>query len=226
MASTRDGRTNWFAIWVTTVAVAAVLAVTVLVVWMNNSTSTPQAAPQAAMVDGDTGAIMVGTGAADVEVYFDFYCPHCQQFEQVYGPAISGHLDRGDITLHMHPVALGTLNAASGTDFSQRSASALYCVAETSPEAAHPFMEAVFDAAPTGPGLTDKELIELASDVGATDITSCVTDRSYVDFVDAQTGSLPENPDTGSVGTPALLVNGEYVVLTGDPDADITGRIP
>lgn len=70
-------------------------------------------------------------------------------------------------TLQLQPVALSGLNAASGTEFSERSGSALYCVADKAPEATMPFFQQLFAMKPTGPGLTDEELSWLAADVGA-----------------------------------------------------------
>lgn len=226
MATTAPRKTNWFAIW-TTVAVVVVVVVIGFIVWWGNDTETepPPEIPTSQGIDTETGAIAVGAGANQVDLYFDFYCPHCQDFEDVYGSTIDDLLSGGEITLNLHPVALTSLNTASGTDFSKRSAGALYCVAAADPEAAYPFMRSVFAQHPTGAGLTDDELLSFAADAGASGIDQCVTGREYVDFVEAQTGAIPPNPQSGSSGTPTLVVNGEWVQVTGDPQADIVDRL-
>lgn len=182
-------------------------------------------APQAASVDTSTGAIAIGDGPDEVGVWFAFYCPHCQDFEDVYGAALRALVESGDITLQLHPVALPGLNSASGTAFSERSGSALYCVADDDAGAALPFFEELFALKASGAGLTDQELADLAEQVGAGGAADCIADGDYRDFVVDQTNSLPTNPETGSAGTPALTVNGEYVPLSGDPQADIADRL-
>ncbi|GAA1861708.1 DsbA family protein [Microbacterium koreense] len=225
MAQAQARKTNWFAIWVSIAVVVALVLVGALVVWMNNTANAPGPRPESAGINSETGAIVVGEGSNEVDIWFDFYCPHCQDFEDVYGPTVDELLEAGDATVNLFPVALGPLNAASGTDFSERSANALYCIAETTPEAAYPFMQSIFSYKPSGAGLTDEELIAEAEAAGAGDISTCVADREYVDFVGEQTQALPVNPETGSAGTPALVVNGEYIAVTGDPQADIVANL-
>ncbi len=218
-------KVNWFAAGISIAVVVVLVLVVVLVVWMNNSNSGSGVRPDGSGIDSETGAVVVGEGTNSVDLWFDFYCPHCQDFEKEYGSTVDDLLEQGDITLNLFPVALAGLNAASGTDFSKRSANALYCVAEAEPDAAYPFMQQLFATNPSGPGQTDEELIAMASSVGATGIDECVTDRTYFSFVEDQTTQLPTNPATGSAGTPTVIVNGEFITLTGDPEADLAARV-
>ncbi|MFB8387718.1 DsbA family protein [Microbacterium sp. NPDC055910] len=213
-------KVNPFAIWISIGVVVALILVTVLVVWMNNTANAPGPRPESSGINSETGAIQVGTGSDELDVWFDFYCSHCQNFEKTYGPTVDDLLDEGTITANLFPVALANLNAASGTDFSERSANAMYCVAEAAPDASYPFMQAVFGAGPTGGGLTDEQLISEAEKAGATGIDTCVEEREYVDFVRKQTNSIPEGPG-GGAGTPTIVLNGDFVTLTGDPAADL-----
>ena len=218
-------KVNWFATGISIAVVVVLVLVVVLVVWMNNANSGSGARPDGSGIDAETGAVVVGAGSDSVDLWFDFYCPHCQDFEHEYGPTVDDLLEQGDITLNLFPVALAGLNAASGTDFSKRSANALYCVAEAEPDAAYPFMRELFATNPSGPGQTDDELIAMAASVGATGIDGCITDRTYVPFVEDQTKKLPANPATGSAGTPTVIINGDFITLTGDPEADLVARI-
>ena len=217
-------KNSYLAIWISVAVVAALVLVGALVVWMNNTAAAPGAAPEGPGIDSSTGAIAVGSGPDEVDVWFDFYCPHCQDFEDVYGPTLDELVTSGDITLNLHPVALSGLNAASGTDFSERSASALYCVATQDTDAAFAFTQTLLTADVTGAGWTDDELIALAADSGVTGIDECITQRTYVYFVDAQTREIPASPQGGQ-GTPTLVINGEYISLTGDVNADIVNRL-
>ena len=218
-------KVNWFAIWVTAGVVVALALVAVLVVTLNNAGSAPGPRPDSSGIDDETGAIVVGEGANELDIWFDFYCPHCQEFEEAYGSTVDDMLEQGDVTLNLFPVALSGLNTASGTDFSKRSANAMYCVAESTPDAAYPFMQALFATKPSGPGQTDDELIAMAEAAGAGDIELCVTDGTYISFVEEQTAELPANPETGSAGTPTIILNGEFITLTGDPQADLVDRL-
>ncbi len=191
---------------------------------MNNVAAGPAPRPSAG-VNESSGAISVGEGSSKVDLYFDFYCPHCQDFEAALGPDIAQQLDSNAITLNMHPVALSGLNAASGTDFSERAANALYCVAGSAPEAAYPFMAALFERRPSGPGLSDDDLIALADGVGAADTDRCIRDRTWDALVSEQSANIPENPETGGSGTPTLLIDGEFIPVTLDPQQDLLSRI-
>lgn len=225
MAQAAARKTNWFAIWISVGVVVALVLVSVLVIWMNSAASAPGPRPDGSGIDADTGAIVAGAGSNELDVWFDFYCPHCQDFEEGYGSTVDEMLEQGDVTLNLFPVALPGLNSASGTDFSKRSANAMYCIAETSPDAAYPFMQALFATNPSGAGQTDDELIEMATEAGAGDIGSCVADGTYISFVEEQTQLIPENPATGGAGTPTVVLNGDYITLTGDPEADLVARL-
>jgi protein-disulfide isomerase len=217
-------KVNWFAIWVSVGVVVALVVVAVLVVTLNNGASGTR--PDSSGIDAETGAVVVGDGPDSLDLWFDFYCPHCQDFEAEYGDTVDEMVEAGEVTLNLFPVALTGLNTASGTDFSKRSANALYCVAEETPDAAYPFMQALFATNPTGPGQTDEELIALAEAAGAGDVSSCVTEGTYIPFVEDQTQKLPTNPETGGAGTPTVILNGEFVTLTGDPEADLRAALP
>lgn len=218
-------KVNWFAIWVSVGVVAALVVAAIVVVNLNNQAGAPGDRPDSSGIDSETGAVVVGEGSNTLDLWFDFYCPHCQQFEAAYGETVDEMLEAGELTLNLYPVALDGLNNASGTDFSKRSANAMYCVAETTPEAAYPFMQALFATNPAGPGQTDEELIALAEEAGAGDISECVSDGTYIGFVEEQTSQLPTNPETGSAGTPTVILNGEFVTLTGDPEADLRAAL-
>jgi protein-disulfide isomerase len=217
-------KVNWFAIWVSVGLVVALVAVAVLVVTLNNQSSNPEPGqtPSAANIDADTGAILVGDGEDSLDTYIDFMCPICNQFEQIYGETIAGMIDDGTITLGIHPISI--LDAKSqGTEFSTRAANAMYCVAVADADASLPFMNAMFANQPQEgtAGLTDEQILQIAGSAGVTGIDSCVNDGVYADYVTAMTEETPVKPGAGGIGTPTVLLNGEFVELTGDPEADL-----
>lgn len=226
MAQAATGKTNWFAIWVSVAVVAVVALVIALVVWMNNAATDPGTPPTGSGIDQSTGAVVVGTGDQTLDTYIDFMCPNCNQFEQYYGKAIVDLANDGTITLNIHPIAI--LNRLSqGTDYSTRAANAMYCVAEANPDAAVPFMQAMFEKQPAenSSGLTDAEILDIAKGVGVTGIDTCVTDGTYNKFVTAMTEKTPIVPGAAGIQTPTIAVNGEVVQVNTLPAPDKLGTL-
>jgi len=220
-------KVNWFAIWISIGVVVALVVVAALVIWMNSSTTTPGEAPQAANIDAETGAIAVGDGPNQLDTYIDFMCPICNQFEQIYGETIQGLVDDGSVTLNIHPISILD-RASQGTEYSTRAANAMYCVAVEDAEASVPFMQAMYENQPAEgtSGLTDDEILAIASGVGVTGIDACVNDGRYAKYVADMTEKTPVKPGAAGIGTPTVLLNGEFVDLTGDPQADLVDALP
>ena len=210
-------KTNWFAIWVTAGVAVALVLVVVLVVTLNNAATpkplpTEVSTPSASNIDGETGAILVGDGEDRLDTYIDFMCPVCNQFEQVYGAEIEGMVDDGSITLGIHPISILD-RQSSGTQYSTRSANAAYCVAAADPDASLPFLQAMFANQPAegSSGLTNNEILEIASGVGVTGIDSCVNDGKFAGYVTEMTPQTPIQPGSQGIGTPTVAVNGEVI---------------
>lgn len=217
------GKTNWFAIWVSVAAVVVIVAVGGLVVFMNNVASGPGETPQASNVDQTTGAISFGTGTDSVDTYIDFMCPYCNQFEQSEGAEIQKLVASNDITLNVYPVAILD-RLSQGTEYSSRAAGAMYSVAVADPANSYAFLEALYKNQPeeNSTGLTDEQIIQIARDAGVNvtaELEQSITSHEYKQF--AQSRELPE----GSTGTPTLVVNGDIVSVTYDPQADIVDRL-
>lgn len=218
MAQAAAGKTNWFAIWVSVAVVAVVALVIALVVWMNNSANDPGTLPSGSGIDQSTGAIIVGDGEQTLDEYLDFMCPICGQFESAYGEEILDLVNDGTITLNIHPISILD-RYSQGTAFSTRAANAMYCVAEADPDAAVPFMQAMYDNQPeeNSTGLTDEQILEIAKGVGVESIDTCVTDGTYTDFVAAMTDKTPVQPGSSGIGTPTLAINGEVIANSTIP---------
>jgi protein-disulfide isomerase len=223
-----DRKTNWFAIWISVAVVVVLALIAGLVVWMNAASNAPGEAPQASNIVTETGAIVVGDGesANVISTYIDFMCPVCKQFEDLYGSTIEGLVADGSASLEVHPISILD-RASQGTQFSTRSASAAYCVAVEDAEAVLPFVQTMFENQPAEgtAGLTDAQILEIASGIGVSGIDECVTSGRYMDYVTDITEETPVRPDAGGIGTPTVLLNGEFVDLTGDPQADLVDAL-
>ncbi|QRY41944.1 thioredoxin domain-containing protein [Microbacterium hominis] len=212
MAQAAAGRKNWFAIWVSVAVVVIVALVVALVVWMNRAATDPGTAPSGSGINQETGAVVVGSGSQTLDTYIDFMCPICNQFEQTYGDEILDLANNGTITLNIHPISILD-RYSQGTKYSTRAANAMYCVAEADPDKAVTFMQALFKAQPeeNSTGLTDQQILDVASSVGVTGIDSCVSDGTYTNFVAAMTEKTPVQPGSSGIGTPTLAVNGTVI---------------
>jgi protein-disulfide isomerase len=205
-------KVNWFAIWVSVAVVVVLVVVGVLVVVFNQSANDPGEAPEASNINAETGAILVGDGDNSFDTYIDFMCPVCGDFEQKYGPEIESLVDDGTITLGIHPIAILD-HLSQGTEFSTRSANAMYCVAVADADAALPFMTAMYQNQPAeqSTGLTDEQILGIGAAVGVDDIDDCVNDGRYSKYVTSLTGETPVQPGAGGIATPTVVVNGEVI---------------
>jgi protein-disulfide isomerase len=138
-----------------------------------------------------------------VDLYEDFHCPHCAEFEEQFGQTLTDAQAAGQITVRVFPMAFidaGSMSAAN----------AFACAAEGG------FGEA-YDA-----GLfanhtldwSDSQLTQLAEQVHGSvpeAFSSCVTQRSHEDWVDSVNDAASA---AGVTGTPTMFLNGKRVDLT------------
>ena len=165
---------------------------------------------------------------ANIVVYADYLCPFCGQFETTNGEQIAGWVAAGTATLELHPISI--LDPVSaGSKYPTRAAAAVACVANYEPENVLALNAALFANQPAEntEGLTDEDLVSLATSAGVTDekVATCITENTFAAWVGTATkraldGPLP-NADIEQVkGTPTVLVNGvSYPGALDDPAA-------
>ncbi|MFW7413804.1 DsbA family protein [Demequina sp. SO4-18] len=168
----------------------------------------------------ETGGIFVGMDgvaggeapddAPRVDVYADFMCPVCAQFEEVNEDDIDAMREAGDIELYLHPISILD-RASQGTNFSTRSANAAATVADAAPEYIVPFMSAMFASQPsegTG-GLTDEQIEQIAIDAGVPeDVAATLDEGRFTKWVVAATDQSSQD---GVPGTPAIMIDREML---------------
>jgi protein-disulfide isomerase len=172
----------------------------------------PSRVPAGATADGD--GILVGRGPVRVDLYIDFLCPFCRQFELSSGEALAGLAADGRASLAYHP--MNFLDQASTTNYSTRASAASGCAADQGRfvEYAHE----LFAGQPHegGPGLSDAELVDLAAVAGLAEkeFGACVADGPYLDWPSYVTARASQ---AGVGGTPTVLVAGADI--SPEPDA-------
>jgi protein-disulfide isomerase len=204
-------------ILVTVIAVAVVL-IAVIVGLAVYRTSRPSAVtvPAGASDVGGThsGLVAAGNGPVKVEVYFDFLCPFCKQFEATVTPTLDQMVASGKITLIWHP--LGFLDShSSPSGYSTHAASSAGCASDAGK--LKEYGQALFAAQPAegGPGLSDDQLIEIAGTVGIINpsFAACVRGSNYAPWVSQLTNTAIQR---GVTATPTVYVNGKQAQPTSE----------
>ncbi|MFC7404487.1 DsbA family protein [Georgenia alba] len=182
-----------------------------------------EAIPQQTSVDD--GGISLGqdlvagsenAGAPVLDVYLDFQCPHCADFEEVNAGDIDELVGAGDVTVRYHPVSI--LSEGDRQSWSYRAAEAAAVVADGAPEAYNDFQTGLFGLvgqAQAEPG--DEEIIQLAREVGVPqDVADQISGTRFNPWVDATTRQMSRD---GFGGTPTVLIDGEEFEEWGTPGA-------
>ncbi|MEU7612039.1 thioredoxin domain-containing protein [Micromonospora sp. NPDC049204] len=192
-------------VWVSAAAVVVLVIAGVVgwTVWTNqrsDSFTTPPGANAAG-----TG-IVTGGGPVTVDVYEDFLCPVCKQFEQATGATLEQLVADNKAKVVYHPVAF--LNRFSTTDYSTRSSAASGCAAAGGKF--REYAKALFDRQPPegSAGLPDDQLIDIGTGVGLDrgSFGGCVKDKTYKTWTDHVTDEASRSDVTG---TPTVMVNGQ-----------------
>jgi protein-disulfide isomerase len=197
-------------VW-TSVAVVAVLLIAGLIGWgvLANQEKTDAGkltTPSVAVDDGT--AFSVGTGTVVVDLYEDFMCPICREFEIQTGPTIKQLISENKVTVRYHPVSILD-RASNGTEYSTRAAGAAAAAAVDGKFIE--YHDVLFDNQPeeNTDGLTDAKLIELGKSVGLGDsFVTAVNDRTYDAWVAKVTDTFASR---GYNGTPTIVVAGKKV---------------
>ena len=191
--------------WLSVVAVAVVVAAGVIgVAGWEADKPVAEAEPANATEDG-TG-LPVGTGPVTVEVYMDFLCPACRQFDQAARPLLSEYLADDAIELVYRPIAI--LDRATTTEFSTRAASAAGCAADEGRIDEFVAVMMANQPAEGTEGLSDQQIVQLAASAGLTGeaFEQCVADGTYADWAGENTNAAA---DRGVQGTPTVYVDGQ-----------------
>lgn len=156
-------------------------------------------------------------GILDIQMYVDYLCPICGQFEATNGEYISSLLENGGTTVEVHPIAILD-RLSQGTKYSTRASNAAACVADVSPNQFYDFHELLFvnQPAENTTGLSDDALVAISVEAGVEDadkVASCIRDQSFKAWATAATaralnGPIPNSNVDQVTGTPTVIVNG------------------
>lgn len=184
----------------------ALLAVVGTLVWVVINASRPSDT----IVAGSTDqyAVLVGSDDAPVKVdiYLDFMCPYCGQFERANSADLNAVVEDGSAQLRIH--AMSFLDQASqGTKFSTRAANAFVTVGKNEPDKVLAFNNILFENQPeeNSAGLSDAQIADFARQAGVSnDTVAQFAAGANNSFVESTTKNAFAN---GVSGTPTVKIN-------------------
>ena len=192
------------------VVVLAIIAAVGVDVWRKNSkvevTSNGKPEPTVITGPGTNGkGVTVGKAGAKahIDLYLDFRCPHCAEFEEATGPTIDKLVEDGTATLTYWPLMFVSPND------SPRLANAFAAAAANGKALTYADeMYADFSKA-----WTSDQLLQLGKQLGIDDakFETAVNDDSYKGWLDSVAQAAN---DRKVEGTPTVFVNDK--MLTGD----------
>jgi protein-disulfide isomerase len=205
----------------TVVAVVAIVAVVGGVVWSQSqkeaATGSSTAVPAGASMGQGFPAFATATpvaGAPTVDLYEDFQCPICAQFEAQLGSTIQGLAAEGKVKLNYH--VLNFLDDKTGAKNSTPAANGAFCAAAD--DKFQQFHNAVFEnQVGEGEDVSDAQLGAWAATAGITGdaLTTwkkCVDDETYTRYVSSVNETAFKIPNFR--GTPTVQINGKEVDLS------------
>lgn len=166
-------------------------------------------------------SLVAGTtndGDNTLNIYFDYTCHYCEQFEQLHAADLESIASDGLATVVLHPVAILD-RSGDYSEYSGLAANAAATVANYAPEQFLAFHEALFgpwlaaveeaqaagaSAIENPPGLAEIEAVGVQAGVPQ-DVVDRFADGEFRDWVDASTRQMARD---GIDHTPAIFLNG------------------
>ncbi|MCU0266099.1 MAG: DsbA family protein [Actinomycetia bacterium] len=183
-----------------------------LAVWASNRTSADPDARKPAGAQEDGGLPFGEASTPVIEVYEDFQCPACAQFEANVGETIVGLQEDGKAKVVYH--VLSFLDDNLGNDSSFRAANAAGCAQEQGTFIAYHDTVYANQPATEGDGFTDEQLLSFAETAGVPDqgaFETCVQESTFGGWVDLVQANATDSQITG---TPTIVVGGEKLDLS------------
>lgn len=208
----------------TIIAAVAVVALAIAAgigwaIYQSTRPAGPVTPPQGVAADQPYYQSGADSGKPVVDVYLDYMCPICNQFEQLNGAELKALADADQITLREHTRTFLDPMSTTG-DYSTRAANALACVADEGEDKRVAMNTLLFENQPAErtPGLTNAQLTEYAKQAGASDaVADCISSKKHVSWLHDVVE--PEAQKSAPNGTPTVLIDGEVFQDWSTPGA-------
>lgn len=151
-------------------------------------------------------------------VFEDLQCPNCANFEIPNNAQIRDWVNKGELTIQLHPVSF--LDANSANQYSSRAGGAVMCVAAYAPNRVFDYNSALYEHQPAEGtiGPSNDDLAARAESIGITQskVIDCIKNGEMVDNVLGYTNALFNGEyviagvDWAKFGTPYIVLNGVH----------------
>ncbi|MBD2897040.1 thioredoxin domain-containing protein [Spirillospora sp. NPDC000708] len=206
------------------VAVAVIVVATVLVIDHKNKNGRAEVhkgalAPLSRQADGSIVMAKAGVTKPELEIFEDFQCPNCKEFEKNTGSTVEQLAAEGKVKVVYRPFHLFGNSPDPVKTNSLRSAEAALCVPADKWISYH---DALFRFQPAegSKGFSPKDLVKWGKDIGVSDANfeKCVKDEQKKSQVDTMTNYALQTRGVDS--TPTVFLDGRKldtnVVFTPD----------
>jgi protein-disulfide isomerase len=155
----------------------------------------------------DSKALLKDSKVPHIELYIDYDCPHCKEFEDGNAGFLKSLLESKKATVEYKPIIV------IGSNLSISGANAAACVAEYAPARFNDANTALFEQ-------NGKQNVSVSGTIKALGIegqageqvTNCVSDKVFGKWVDTATAHALERTDASNAkmvtGTPTIIVDG------------------
>ncbi|HEX3336817.1 MAG TPA: MauE/DoxX family redox-associated membrane protein [Jatrophihabitans sp.] len=211
--------------WLSGSIAAVIVLISLIGVGVQSGRAKIQGSLTAAHASVANGVVFGKKAAATVDVYEDFQCPNCLNFEKAVGTTLEADVraNRAQVRYHMISILDGSSN---GNRYSSRAANAALCASDISVEdfvAYHSILYGTYQGKQVQPtegsnGRTNNQLEAYASAAGikGKDLTTfdqCVAGETHKALVAAITENASQH---GINSTPTVMVNGKTIGNTLD----------
>jgi protein-disulfide isomerase len=224
------------ALWLNSSLALIVVLVTLVGVGMQANRAKITGSTTATNATVANGVVWGKAAAATVDLFEDFQCPHCLEFEEQVGATLQADTRADKSQLRFH--TLSFLDSNSANQYSSRAANAALCVSDVSTDAFVRFHSLLFSASvqpkegTAGP--SNAQLSVYAGQAGltkaqVTTVTTCIDTKQHAALVTAITDNSSKR---GVNSTPTVWVNGKAVsatlsaVMSAIAAADAKGPAP
>lgn len=214
VSSSGVSRTTWAIAGVVALVAAVVVGV---LVWTNVAKNDTEAQgiqvsdAKAVKEERSGAAVTIGKAKAPrLDVYADFLCPACGEFEHEWGAKLLEKANAGELSLRVHMLPM-LVKMSDPEGYSRDSANAALCAADQGKFT--PFHASLFASQPSegNRGWDDKQLIKLGRDLRISDkaFDRCVTGGTHDAKLESELDKVAEDPDlvmpgSDGFGTPTV----------------------
>lgn len=192
--------------------IAAAMIIGAAVVFSDSEDGDSAALPSTVTEPGGGIVVEQADSEVTVDVWMDFLCSHCRDFEEVNGATLTSLGESGQANIVYHPLSF------TGGTYSRRANNAFACSADEGK--AGEFVTAAFADSQQW---SDDSLVALGEDAGiGGEYESCVYADTYDGWVSDVT---TEAAEAKIAETPTVFVNGEKLPSTSWTPEGITAAV-